>query len=189
MLQLLVAGDPRPVAQAKHCDWVVARQALEQLKQQAGVDEVVLSDSNGALLECLASNFYVIADPAQLPPSVDQHQAAAQAGQNQASAVAAQGSAVVDAGSDSAHHNERQHQEQQPHAGQQQQGQQGDGCVGVGGGQGWVLLTTGPGADALWGITQQRVMQACEQLRLPVKLQPARLDSAPAWREVFMTNW
>lgn len=63
---MLVAGAPRDLAQAKHCDWVVARQPLEQLRQQAGVDEVLLSDSSGALLEGLVTSWYVIADKAAL---------------------------------------------------------------------------------------------------------------------------
>eukprot|EP00879_Flechtneria_rotunda_P031815 GHRR01034800.1.p1 GENE.GHRR01034800.1~~GHRR01034800.1.p1 ORF type:complete len:219 (-),score=53.38 GHRR01034800.1:70-726(-) len=66
VLQVLVAGDPRPLALAKHCNWVVARRPLEALKAQANADEVVLSNTSGALLEGLASNFFVVADMAQL---------------------------------------------------------------------------------------------------------------------------
>eukprot|EP00775_Hariotina_reticulata_P006244 gene6244-6480_t len=58
--RVVVAGSGRPLAQAKHCNWVLQRQSLEQLKQQHGFDEVVLQDEiTGALLEGLASNFYV----------------------------------------------------------------------------------------------------------------------------------
>eukprot|EP00879_Flechtneria_rotunda_P018879 GHRR01019816.1.p1 GENE.GHRR01019816.1~~GHRR01019816.1.p1 ORF type:complete len:362 (+),score=96.49 GHRR01019816.1:34-1086(+) len=64
--KVLVAGDPRPLALAKHCNWVVARRPLEALKAQANADEVVLSNTSGALLEGLASNFFVVADMAQL---------------------------------------------------------------------------------------------------------------------------
>jgi branched-subunit amino acid aminotransferase/4-amino-4-deoxychorismate lyase len=65
------------VAQAKHCKWALQRQPLEQLKQQAGVDEVLLSDSSGALLEGLVSNFFVIADEAALQQVPSQTSAAA----------------------------------------------------------------------------------------------------------------
>lgn len=61
-----MAGGPRALAQAKHCAWAVERRPLEQLKAEAGVDEVVLSDEAGVLLEGLVSNFYVIADAAAL---------------------------------------------------------------------------------------------------------------------------
>lgn len=154
--QVLVAGDPRPAAQAKHCDWVLARRPLEQLKQQAGADEVVLSDSSGALLEGLTTNFYVIADAAHL----------AECGH------------PVHIGD--IHSGVGQQQKQQ------QQRQQGQDIKQL---EGMALLTTGAAADALLGITQQRVLQACERLRLPVVLQPARSDTAAAWKEAFLTNW
>jgi hypothetical protein len=166
-VQVLAAGAPRPAAQAKHCDWVLDRQPLEQLKQQAGADEVVLlsdsssSSSSSALLEGLASNFYVVADAAEL---------------------AACGQALTAA--DVAHPGDSQQQQssqQQQNGQQQQQQQQLDGLV---------LLTTGPASsDALLGVTQQRVLQACQSLQLPVVLQPPKVHTAAAWREAFLTNW
>lgn len=69
-MQVLIAGDPRPLAQAKHCDWVTARRPLEHLKQQTAADEVILSSSTGELLEGLASNWYVVANESQLETSV-----------------------------------------------------------------------------------------------------------------------
>ena len=81
---------------------------------------------------------------------------------------------------------QQQHQTQ-PHQTQQDQRQPiGAGAEAL---QGLVLLTTGPADDALLGITQQRVMQACQELGLPVLLQPARLENVHAWREAFLTNW
>jgi hypothetical protein len=160
-VQVLVAGDPRPAAQAKHADWVVARQPLQQLQQQTGVDEVILFDSSGALLEGLVSSFFVIADAAQM----------AALGQPLTAAD-------VYSGSGSWQDYAMQNQ-QQPH---EQQG----GSKEL---TGLVLLTTGPAADTLLGITQQRVVQACLQLKLPVVLQPAKSCTAGAWREAFLSSW
>jgi len=174
MVQVLVAGDPRPAAQAKHCDWVVARQPLEQLKQQAGADEVVLCDSSGALLEGLASNFYVVADAAELAAHGQQVETVpAEPGSHMAAeAVTSHQHLSSDGFSSPA----------EAQANQQQLQKQSETS-------GLVLLTTGPGSDALWGVTQQRVLQACQQLQLPVVLQPARTSSTQAWREAFLTNW
>jgi branched-subunit amino acid aminotransferase/4-amino-4-deoxychorismate lyase len=158
-VQVLVAGDPRPAAQAKHADWVVARQPLQQLQQQAGVDEVVLSDSSGALLEGLVSSFFVVADAAQM----------AALGQPLTAA------SVYPGGGSG-----------QDNATQQQQHKQQEGSKQL---TGLVLMTTGPAADALLGITQQRVVQACQQLKLPVVLQPAKSCTAGAWREAFLSSW
>lgn len=189
-MQVLVAGDPRPAARAKHCSWVVDRQPLEQLKQQAGADEVVLSDSSGGLLEGLVSNFYVVADAASLaacgqpvPAAVrgacgGQFQGSAGSSGMQQGQVGA-GTQQLEEGHPAAGHQQRQEQQ-----GSQRQQQQPGAVL-----DGLVLLTTGPGADALLGVTQQRVLQACEQLGLPVVLQPARVNTAAAWREAFLTNW
>jgi hypothetical protein len=182
--QVLVAGDPRPAAQAKHCDWVVDRQPLEQLKQQAGVDELLLSDSRGGLLEGLVSNFFVVADAAQLAACAP-HPGSAESG---ASAIEEEGQQQqqqqqeLQQVSPSDRHNQQQNQ-------QQEQGQQKEAQALAG----LVLLTAGPssGDAALLGVTQQRVLQACKRLQLPVVLQPPRGDSraAGAWREAFLTNW
>lgn len=168
-MQVLVAGDPRPAAQAKHADWVVARQPLQQLQQEQGVDEVVLSDSSGALLEGLVSNFYVIADAEQL----------AACGQPLTAADVYSGS-----GLQLQNHPMQQPRQQQADYPQQQQPEEdGRQLTGL------VLLTTGPSADALLGVTQQRVLQACQQLQLPVVLQPAMSYTAAAWRGFFLSNW
>lgn len=174
MVQVLVAGDPRPAAQAKHCDWVVARQPLEQLKQQAGADEVVLCDSSAALLEGLASNFYVIADAAELV-----------AHGQPVETVPAEPQSYMAPQAATSHQQLRRDEissQAEPQTNHQQLQKQLETS-------GLVLLTTGPGSDALWGVTQQRVLQACQQLQLPVVLQPARTSSAQAWREAFLTNW
>jgi branched-subunit amino acid aminotransferase/4-amino-4-deoxychorismate lyase len=144
LVQVLVAGEPRPAAHAKHCEWVAARQPLEALRQQAGADEVVLLDSSsGALLEGLVTNVFVLADVAA---------AAAQLAGGSSSAARATGA--------------------------------GSGpCAGL------VLLTTGPQHSALQGVMQQRVVQTCRGLGLPVLLQPARLGQQAAWRGAFLTNW
>jgi hypothetical protein len=192
-VQVLVAGDPRPAARAKHCGWVVDRQPLEQLKQQADADEVVLSDSSGGLLEGLVSNFYVVADAASLA-ACGQPVAAAvpggcggyvqrHAGRGAGIQQGQAGAGTQQQGEHNQAHGHQQRQEQQDGVQQQQQQHSGAGLDGL------VLLTTGPAADALLGVTQQRVLQACEQLGLPVVLQPAQANTAAAWREAFLTNW
>jgi branched-subunit amino acid aminotransferase/4-amino-4-deoxychorismate lyase len=52
-----------------------------------------------------------------------------------------------------------------------------------------VLLTAGPQHAALPGISQARVLQACQQLQLKVLQQPARPEQQHAWQEAFLTNW
>lgn len=122
-----------------------------------------MSDSGGALLEGLVSNFYVVADAAQL----------AALGQP-VGGTSNTSSSSSNSGSDSSN------------AARQQQPQQQQASPTL---SGLVLLTTGPAADALLGVTQQRVLQACQAVGLPLVLQPAAASSAPAWREAFLTNW
>lgn len=182
--QVLVAGDPRPAAQAKHCDWVVDRQPLEQLKQQAGVDELLLSDSKGGLLEGLVSNFFVVADAAQTAACAPQPAAAC--------TELLKSTEPAGGANDQQHNQQQQQQEAQQvkpsYTPTQQQQQKHEGQLA-----GLVLLTAGPssGDAALLGVTQQRVLQACRHLQLPVVLQPPRGDSTAtgAWREAFLTNW
>ncbi|KAF8070923.1 hypothetical protein HT031_001004 [Scenedesmus sp. PABB004] len=95
--RVLVAGAPRPLAGAKHCDWVVARAPLEAAKAQAGADEVLLADGRGALLEGLVNNWFVVADAAALGAQ-DSQPGAARAGGGVAGLVlltAAEGDAAL----------------------------------------------------------------------------------------------
>ncbi|KAF6265026.1 hypothetical protein COO60DRAFT_1634067 [Scenedesmus sp. NREL 46B-D3] len=163
--EVLVSGCPREVAQAKHCEWALQRQPLEQLRQQAGVDEVLLSDSSGALLEGLVSNFYVIAEEAALGLVHEQDAAAGAAGADEA-ATPDPGS--CQAGAESA---------------STSSSSSSSSTAGL------VLLTTGPSHAALPGVSQARVLQACQRLQLKVLQQPARLQQRHAWREAFLTNW
>jgi branched-subunit amino acid aminotransferase/4-amino-4-deoxychorismate lyase len=151
---------------------VQQRQPLEQLRQQSGVDEVLLSDSSGALLEGLVSNFFVIAKEAELGLTLDQNAAAV------AAAAAANDTAGTSAPSSS-------RSSSTPAA----------DAAGVGprsssrSTAGLVLLTAGPQHAALPGVSQARVLQACQQLQLKVLQQPARPDQRHAWQEAFLTNW
>jgi branched-subunit amino acid aminotransferase/4-amino-4-deoxychorismate lyase len=158
-LQVLVAGSPREVAHAKHCEWVQQRQPLEQLRQQAGADEVLLPDSSGALLEGLVSNFFVIANEAELGLLQDQDAAAAAAA---AGSGDGEGAGGTDPPSSSS------------------------SCKST---AEFVLLTAGVKDAALPGVCQARVLQACEQLGLKVLQHPARMEQRHAWREAFLTNW
>eukprot|EP00752_Nemacystus_decipiens_P003827 g3521.t1 len=67
-VQVLVAGSGRTLPTAKHSSWLRERKPLDELKAQAGAQEVVLSDaqrspegaSRRLLLEGLTSNFFVV---------------------------------------------------------------------------------------------------------------------------------
>ena len=60
-IKIQVRGAPRHNADAKDSDWVRQRRVYENQKP-SDVEEVVLIDSNGGILEGLSSNFYAIVD-------------------------------------------------------------------------------------------------------------------------------
>lgn len=164
-----MAGDPRPRAAAKHCDWVVTRQPLEQLKEQAAVDEVILSSSNGDLLEGLSSNWFVVADK-QCFSSISVN---SQPTPDTRSTAAAHNSAALQragtAGLSASHG----------------QASASNSCSRL---ADLMLMTTSPAHAALQGVTQQRVVAAAAATGLEVVLQPSRLHQCSAWQEAFLTN-
>jgi hypothetical protein len=184
---VVVAGAPRPLAQAKHCNWVLQRQSLEKLKQQ-GFDEVILQDaSSGALLEGLASNFYVVANAASLPASSRAATSSSSASSSSSCLYATEGSLAAAAAADGVTGNEPlkpallESFESDP-------GSSSNTAAAASLTEGLVLMTTGATEAALWGITQQRVLQACAAIGLQVELQPPLPVDLSAWQEAFLTN-
>lgn len=175
-VQVMVAGDSRLLPHAKHCDWVVARQPLEALKQQAGVEEVILSNSTGELLEGLVSNWYVVADEAQCEIT------------HRATAVGASPVGPADAGNPESAASSNTLIRRR-NANDTDVTRLSSDDRGPGGVSSLVLLTTGPGHDALLGVTQQRVLEAAASIGVKVLLQPSTVKQTPAWREAFVTNW
>jgi branched-subunit amino acid aminotransferase/4-amino-4-deoxychorismate lyase len=121
---------------------------------------LLFDSSSGELLEGLVSNFFVIADEAELQQMPSQDAAAGAAAASDDASIESSAGAHSHAASSSS-----------------------SGTAGL------VLLTAGPAHAALPGIFQTRVLQACEQLQLKVLQQPARLQQQQAWREAFLTNW
>lgn len=126
---VMVHGAPRHWAHAKHCQWVVDRRALEDIKPPE-VSEIILSSAEGELVEGLVSNFYVVTPRNGVEPISCNDPI-----------------------------------------------------------QDFELHTSGPSQPALLGITQQRILQACADIGLQVKLSAPMMADRYTWQEAFITNW
>ncbi|GFR39783.1 hypothetical protein Agub_g268 [Astrephomene gubernaculifera] len=166
-IQAAVLGAPRPLPVAKAASWVAERRSYEE-RRPAEAAEVLLSDSEGRILEGLTTNFFVImtapgaAEPTVATTASTTRHAATEddEGGRTSNSQAQSGDAACESAS----------------------------SVTAPASQATLRGCGTDSAVALPGTAAARVVEAARRLGLRVELEPPRAAERAQWSEAFVCN-